>query len=215
MPKKIPMRQCLGCREMKPKRELIRVVRSPQGEISLDFHGKKPGRGAYLCPNQDCLKRARKSKALERAFSLPIPDDVYASLEALLGLALRAGRLAVGEEPVGAACRGHKAYLLLLASDAADNTIRRASHFSQSAKNTICLQLPLTKAELGSGLGRTACAMAALTDVGFAAAVAQRLAQSDPAAYGPAWQALSQKASQAKKRRDQKHSPHKDKGKRK
>lgn len=54
----------------------------PQGEISLDFHGKKPGRGAYLCPNQDCLKRARKSKALERAFSLPIPDDVYASLEA-------------------------------------------------------------------------------------------------------------------------------------
>ena len=53
MPKKIPMRQCLGCREMKPKRELIRVVRSPQGEISLDFHGKKPGRGAYLCPNQD------------------------------------------------------------------------------------------------------------------------------------------------------------------
>jgi len=77
VPKKIPMRQCLGCREMKPKRELIRVVRSPQGEISLDFHGKKPGRGAYLCPNQ-----ARKSKALERAFSLPIPDDVYASLEA-------------------------------------------------------------------------------------------------------------------------------------
>ena len=73
MPKKIPMRQCLGCREMKPKRELIRVVRSPQGEISLDSHGKKPGRGAYLCPNQDCLKRA---------LSLPIPDDVYASLEA-------------------------------------------------------------------------------------------------------------------------------------
>lgn len=108
------------------------------------------------------------------------------SIPSLLGLALRAGRLAVGEEPVGAACRGHKAYLLLLASDAADNTIRRASHFSQSAKNTICLQLPLTKAELGSGLGRTACAMAALTDVGFAAAVAQRLAQSDPTAYGPA-----------------------------
>ena len=51
MPKKIPLRQCLGCREMKPKRDLIRVVRSPQGEISLDFHGKKPGRGAYLCPD--------------------------------------------------------------------------------------------------------------------------------------------------------------------
>ena len=81
MPKKIPMRQCLGCREMKPKRELIRVVRSPQGEISLDFHGKKPGRGAYLCPNQDCLKRARKSKALERAFAQAIPPEVYERLE--------------------------------------------------------------------------------------------------------------------------------------
>ena len=137
------------------------------------------------------------------------------SIPSLLGLALRAGRLAVGEEPVGAACRGHKAYLLLLASDAADNTIRRALQFNKAGK-TICLTLPLTKQELGSGLGRASCAMAALTDVGFvAAAVAQRLAQSDPAAYGPAWQALSQKASQAKKRRDQKHSPHKDKGKRK
>lgn len=81
MPKKIPLRQCLGCREMKPKRELIRVVRSPEGEISLDFRGKKPGRGAYLCPDPGCLKRIRKSKALERAFSLPIPEEVYDALE--------------------------------------------------------------------------------------------------------------------------------------
>lgn len=81
MPKKIPQRQCLGCREMKAKRDLIRVVRSPEGEISLDFRGKKPGRGAYLCSDPQCLKRARKSKALERAFSLPIPDDVYDALE--------------------------------------------------------------------------------------------------------------------------------------
>ena len=80
MPKKIPLRQCLGCREMKPKRELIRVVRSPQGEISLDFHGKKPGRGAYLCPDPACLKRIRKSRALERAFDQPIPDAVYDAL---------------------------------------------------------------------------------------------------------------------------------------
>ncbi len=81
MPKKIPMRQCLGCREMKPKRELIRVVRSPEEEISLDFKGKKPGRGAYLCPDPACLARARKSRALERAFSAQIPDEVYAALE--------------------------------------------------------------------------------------------------------------------------------------
>ena len=60
MPKKTPMRQCLGCREMKAKNELIRVVRSPEGDISLDFRGKKSGRGAYLCPNEECLKRVKK-----------------------------------------------------------------------------------------------------------------------------------------------------------
>ncbi len=76
MQKKIPMRQCLGCREMKPKRELIRVVRSPEGEISLDFKGKANGRGAYLCLSPDCLKKALKSKALERAFQTSIPDTV-------------------------------------------------------------------------------------------------------------------------------------------
>lgn len=81
MPKKIPLRQCLGCREMKPKRELIRVVRSPEGEIALDFKGKKPGRGAYLCPNAECLRRVRKSKALERAFSVDIPPEVFDALE--------------------------------------------------------------------------------------------------------------------------------------
>lgn len=75
--KKIPMRQCVGCREMKPKRELIRVVRSPEGEIDLDFRGKNPGRGAYVCPDAACLARARKTKALERAFGCPVPDEVY------------------------------------------------------------------------------------------------------------------------------------------
>ncbi len=80
-PKKLPQRQCLGCREMKNKRDLIRVVKSPEGEISLDFHGKKPGRGAYVCPSAECLKRARKSRALERAFSAPIPPEVYDALE--------------------------------------------------------------------------------------------------------------------------------------
>lgn len=80
-PKKIPQRQCLGCREMKEKRALIRVVRSPEGEVSLDFRGKKPGRGAYVCPNADCLKRARKSRAIERAFSAAIPPEVYDALE--------------------------------------------------------------------------------------------------------------------------------------
>lgn len=82
MPKKIPLRQCVGCREMKPKRELIRVVKSPEGEISLDFRGKKPGRGAYVCPSAECLKRARKSNALGRAFGVSVPPEVYEALEA-------------------------------------------------------------------------------------------------------------------------------------
>ncbi len=76
------MRQCVGCREMKPKKELIRVVRSPEGAVSLDFKGKLPGRGAYVCPDPACLAKARKSKALERAFSAPLPDPVWAELEA-------------------------------------------------------------------------------------------------------------------------------------
>lgn len=82
MPKKIPMRQCLGCREMKPKRELIRVVRSPEGEITLDFNGKANGRGAYICPETECLKRAEKSKALDRAFSAAVPVEIYQKLHA-------------------------------------------------------------------------------------------------------------------------------------
>lgn len=81
VPKKIPMRQCVGCREMKEKRALIRVVKSPEGEISLDFKGKKPGRGAYLCPSPECLKRARKARALERAFESAMPAEVYEALE--------------------------------------------------------------------------------------------------------------------------------------
>ena len=81
MPKKIPMRQCAGCREMKAKNELVRVVRSPEGQVSLDFRGKAPGRGAYICPKMDCLKRAIKSKSLERSLEVAIPEDIYARLE--------------------------------------------------------------------------------------------------------------------------------------
>ena len=80
-PRKLPQRQCLGCREMKNKKDLIRVVRSPEGEVSLDFKGKKPGRGAYVCPSGECLKRARKSRALERSFETAIPPEVYDQLE--------------------------------------------------------------------------------------------------------------------------------------
>ena len=79
--KKIPMRQCVGCMEMKPKNELIRVVKSPEGEISLDVSGKKNGRGAYICKSSDCLAKAIKAKKLQRAFETAIPESVYKSLE--------------------------------------------------------------------------------------------------------------------------------------
>ena len=83
--KKIPQRQCLGCREMKNKKDLIRVVRSPEGTISLDFKGKLPGRGAYVCPDAECLKKARKTRAIERAFETAIPAEVYELLEQQMG----------------------------------------------------------------------------------------------------------------------------------
>ena len=79
--KKIPMRKCLGCGEMKPKRELIRAVKSPEGEISLDLTGKKSGRGAYICHSVECFKKVRKSKRLEKEFECKIPDEVYDLME--------------------------------------------------------------------------------------------------------------------------------------
>ena len=77
MQKKIPQRQCMGCRERKNKRELIRVVRGTDGTVSLDFSGKLNGRGAYLCPDPECLKKALRSKALDRSLEVQIPEDVY------------------------------------------------------------------------------------------------------------------------------------------
>lgn len=89
--KKVPMRMCTGCGEMKPKKELVRVVKAPEKldesgnplppDISLDLTGKKPGRGAYLCRNPECLRAARKARRLERAFSCRIPDEVYDRME--------------------------------------------------------------------------------------------------------------------------------------
>jgi len=81
MQKKIPQRQCMGCRERKEKRALIRVVRTPEGAVCLDFSGKLNGRGAYLCPNAECLKKAQKAKSLERSLEVAIPDEVYARLQ--------------------------------------------------------------------------------------------------------------------------------------
>lgn len=82
--KKIPMRQCLGCNEHKPKAELLRVVRSPEEEISLDFTGKKAGRGAYICRDIKCLRRARKSLRIDRTLGLTVAEEVYDAMESEL-----------------------------------------------------------------------------------------------------------------------------------
>ena len=82
--KKIPMRQCLGCNEHRPKGELLRVVRSPEGDVSLDFTGKKSGRGAYICRDAACLRRVRKSRRLERNLEVTISEEVYDRMEAEL-----------------------------------------------------------------------------------------------------------------------------------
>lgn len=82
--KKIPMRQCLGCNQHKEKREMLRVVRDPEGNISLDFTGKKSGRGAYICPLASCLKKARKTKRIDNALECNIPDSVYDEMEKAL-----------------------------------------------------------------------------------------------------------------------------------
>ena len=81
MQKKIPQRMCAGCREKKDKKELVRVLRCPQGSVSLDPTGKKSGRGVYICPKMECLKLARKAKRLERALETSIPEEVYLALE--------------------------------------------------------------------------------------------------------------------------------------
>lgn len=79
--KKIPMRRCTGCNEQKPKKELVRVVKTPDGKILLDLTGKISGRGAYICNNAECLKKARKSKRIDRTFEMTIPDEVYKQME--------------------------------------------------------------------------------------------------------------------------------------
>ena len=79
--KKIPLRQCVGCQEMKSKLELIRVIKTPEGEVTLDTTGRMNGRGAYLCKNSDCLKKLRKTKGLERSLKIAIPQEVYDKLE--------------------------------------------------------------------------------------------------------------------------------------
>jgi len=134
----------------------------------------------------------------------------------MLGLAKKAGRLEIGEEPVGAVARARKAKLLILASDAAANTARRAAHFGE-AGNVLFLTTPFTKAELGMTVGRSSCAMLAFTDPGFAASFVEKLAARDPERYGPAAEQIRAKADKALQRQKEQrqHEKNLERGKKK
>jgi len=121
----------------------------------------------------------------------------------MIGLALRAGRLEPGEEPAGDACRERRCRLLLTACDAAENTLRKVERFAELGQ-CLAVSLPCTKAELGAALGRGTCAVAALTDLGLAQAVAVRLARTDPERYGGTVEKLRLKAERAARRREKK-----------
>ena len=127
----------------------------------------------------------------------------------LIGLCKRAGALEVGDEPVGAACRARTCRLLLLAEDAADNTVRRARHFAQAGA---CpeLSIPYDKEQLGAAVGRTVCAMAAVTEIGFAGAIAGKLAELDAEKDGAAAEKLAAKAEKAAQRRREQRSHEKN-----
>jgi len=93
--KKVPVRRCVGCSAQKPKRELVRIVRSPEGEVGVDLTGKRSGRGAYLCPSASCLAKARKAKRLEHAFGVPVPDEVFERLAEEIACAEQAAKEAM------------------------------------------------------------------------------------------------------------------------
>ena len=127
------------------------------------------------------------------------------NIPAFLGLIFRAGRLVPGEEPAANACLSRKAQLVLTAKDASENTLRRTRRVCQS-ENVSLLSLPLTKAEMGSGLGWATCAVAAVTDLGFAATLLDKLAAADESTYGSVRDAIREREQRARRRRDPKYA---------
>ena len=147
--RKIPMRMCVGCREMKEKKALLRIVRSAQGEISFDRIGKAPGRGAYICKSKDCLTKAVRQRQLDRALETKIDEAVLNQL--MLGIAMRAGQLSLGESGVLKAISSGAALFMILDAGASDNTKKK---FRDSCA---FYQVPLyetTPDRLGSAIGK-------------------------------------------------------------
>ena len=178
--KKIPQRQCVGCRMMKNKKELIRILKTDEG-IIIDDTGKKNGRGAYICPNAQCLKKAIENKGLERSFKMPVDKEVYEYLRILkqdktllmLGLAQRAGKVASGEFSTEKAVKSKKAFLVVVASDASDNTKKMFSDMCTFYKVPIAFYSD--KVSLGHAIGKEFRASLAVLDEGFGKQIQKHL----------------------------------------
>lgn len=162
--RKVPLRKCAGCGESKPKKELVRVVRAPDGTVSLDLVGKKPGRGAYVCPKAACLAKARKAKRIERALEVAIPPKYTTPCRAklparrkqmqqhkavfALSLCRKAGALVTGFDAVKESVYQGKAALVLCAQDASEGTQARVRRFCEGLCQV--LTLPCTQAQLAA-----------------------------------------------------------------
>ncbi|MGI5891484.1 MAG: RNase P modulator RnpM [Bacillota bacterium] len=194
-----PQRMCIGCREFKDKKTLMRIVRTPEGELLLDPTGKKSGRGAYLCFDRDCLKMAIKNKSLEKAFKTKIKDEVLEAInqqmpEALIedktvrqfslsdkdekianyiGLAQRAGKIIAGDAMAISAVKSKKAKLVIVANDAATQVKRDFEMACESRK--INVYYWQNKVVLGYIVGKSARGALAILDAGFAMVIEKML----------------------------------------
>ena len=179
--KKIPLRQCIGCGEMKSKKEMIRVIKTAEGEILLDATGRKNGRGAYLCPSMECFKKAVKGRGLERSFKMAIPREVYETLEktdknkvfSMIGLATRARKVVSGEFSTEKSVKSGRSHMVIVSEEASDNTKKMFTNMCTHYK--VPIYLFGTKEELGHAMGQEFRASLSVEDAGFAKTLASRM----------------------------------------
>ena len=162
--KKIPLRQCIGCGEMKSKKEMIRVIKTAEGEILLDATGRKNGRGAYLCPSMECFKKAVKGRGLERSFKMAIPREVYET---------RARKVVSGEFSTEKSVKSGRSHMVIVSEEASDNTKKMFTNMCTHYK--VPIYLFGTKEELGHAMGQEFRASLSVEDAGFAKTLASRM----------------------------------------
>lgn len=179
------MRKCVGCQEMKNKKEMMRVLKTSENTFELDVTGKKNGRGAYICCSRECLEKAMKNKGLERSFKQAIPNEVYETLKrrwmhlkqnkalSLVSLATKAGKTVSGEFATEKAVKDFSAELVLVAEDASDNTKKKFKNMCDFYE--VPVYFYGDKDTLGHAMGKEFRASLAVTDEGFAKGIRKHL----------------------------------------